>query len=68
MKKQRNSIEFKVSGRYALFADPIMRVGGEKFSYQVPIFKHLSALQGTGSLYFGYCAVRVMNKIRRIKV
>ena len=35
MNKERNSIEFKVRGRYALFSDPVTRVGGEKFSYQV---------------------------------
>ena len=32
MDKKRNSVEFKVTGRYAMFADPVTRVGGEKFS------------------------------------
>ena len=33
-----NIVEFKVSGDYALFSDPLTRVGGEKFSYQVPSY------------------------------
>ena len=34
MKKYRNTIEFEVCGPYALFSDPVMRVGGEnKLSY-----------------------------------
>ena len=30
LKKYRNTIEFEVYGPYALFSDPVMRVGGEK--------------------------------------
>ena len=29
-KQFRNTVEFQVSGDYALFSDPITRVGGEK--------------------------------------
>ena len=36
MKKYRNTIEFEVCGPYALFSDPVMRVGGEKTSYHIP--------------------------------
>jgi CRISPR-associated protein Cas5d len=38
--KKRNSVEFEVYAKYALFSDPITRVGGEKFSYQVRPIKH----------------------------
>ena len=31
-----NIVEFQVTWDYALFSDPILRVGGEKCSYQVP--------------------------------
>ena len=31
-----NILEFQVTGVYALFSDPILRVGGVKCSYQVP--------------------------------
>ena len=34
-----NIVEFQVSGDYALFSDPLTRVGGEKFSYQVPTYE-----------------------------
>jgi len=44
MNKKRNSVEFKVTGRYALFSDPITRVGGEKFSYQVPTYQALKGI------------------------
>ena len=32
----RNTVTFQVSGDYALFSDPVTRVGGEKFSYPIP--------------------------------
>ena len=68
MKKERNSIEFKVYGRYALFSDPITRVGGEKFSYQVPTYQALVGI--AESIYWKPTfiwvvdAVRVMKKIQ----
>lgn len=68
MNKERNSIEFKVSGRYALFSDPITRVGGEKFSYQIPTYQALVGI--TESIYWKppfiwiIDAVRVMKKIQ----
>lgn len=37
--KIRNKVEFKVFGRYALFSDPITRMGGEKASYLVPTYQ-----------------------------
>ena len=27
-----NIVEFKVTGKYALFTDPLTKIGGEKFS------------------------------------
>ncbi|MFA6566886.1 MAG: type I-C CRISPR-associated protein Cas5c [Victivallales bacterium] len=68
MDKKRNSIEFKVTGRYALFADPVTRVGGEKFSYQIPTYQALKGI--TESIYWKPTfiwyvdAVRVMKKIQ----
>lgn len=43
MQKQ-NSVEFQVHGRYALFSDPITRVGGEKFTYQIPTYQALKGI------------------------
>ena len=68
MLEKKNIVEFKVSGRYALFSDPINRIGGEKFSYQVPTYQ---ALKGVlESVYWKPTfiwiidEVRVMNPIR----
>src|SRR5271157_5534748 len=65
---QRNSIEFRVWGRYAMFTDPLTRIGGEKCSYQVPTYE---ALKGVAkSIYWKPTfiwvidAVRVMKRIR----
>ncbi len=35
----RNTVTFQVEGDYALFSDPITRVGGEKFSYPIPTYE-----------------------------
>ena len=68
MKKERNTIEYKLYGRYALFSDPIMRVGGEKFSYQVPTYQALvgitESIYWKPSLFWIIDAVRVMKKIQ----
>lgn len=40
----RNQIEFIVHGKYALFTDPVTRIGGEKFSYQVPTYQALKGI------------------------
>lgn len=66
--KHPNIVEFEVSGDYALFSDPITRVGGEKSTYQIPTYE---ALKGVlASVYwkptFVWCvdAVRIMNPIQ----
>lgn len=68
MQKYRNSIEYEVSGRYALFSEVVTRVGGEKFSYQVPTYQALKGI--TEGIYWKPTliwyvdAVRVMGKIQ----
>jgi len=65
---KRNSVTFEVYGKYALFSDPITRVGGEKFSYQVPTYQALKGI--LESVYWKPTfvwlidAVRIMNKIQ----
>lgn len=39
-----NKVSFKVYGRYALFSDPIVRLGGEKLSYQIPTYQALKGI------------------------
>ena len=66
--RKRNSIEFKVWGAYALFSDPITRIGGEKFSYQIPTYEAVKGI--VESIYWKPTiiwfvdAVRVMKPIR----
>lgn len=63
--EKENSIEFKVYGRRALFSDPLYRVGGEKFSYQIPTYE---ALKGVlESIYWKPTFVWVVDKVRIMK-
>jgi CRISPR-associated protein Cas5d len=68
MNKKRNSVEFKITGRYAMFADPVTRVGGEKFSYQIPTYQALKGILESvywKPTFIWYIdAVRVMKKIQ----
>ena len=68
MQKKRNSVEFKVYGKYALFSDPITRPGGEKFSYQVPTCQALKGILESvywKPTFIWYIdAVRVMKRIQ----
>lgn len=64
----RNTVEFEVSGNYGLFSDPVMRVGGEKCSLQVPTYEALkgilSSIYWKPTLIWYVDAVRVMNPIQ----
>ena len=63
-----NIVEFEVYGDYALFSDPIMRVGGEKCSYQIPTYEALkgilSSVYWKPTLIWYIDEVRVMNQIQ----
>lgn len=63
-----NVVEFEVTGDYGLFSDPIMRVGGEKCSYQIPTYEALkgilSSVYWKPTLIWYIDAVRVMNQIQ----
>jgi CRISPR-associated protein Cas5d len=64
----RNVIEFTVSGAYALFTDPLTKLGGEKLTYQVPTYQALKGIaesiywKPTIQIYID--AVRIMKPIR----
>lgn len=68
IEKKRNSVEFKVYGKYALFSDPITRPGGEKFSYQVPTYQALKGILESvywKPTFIWYIdAVRIINQIQ----
>lgn len=57
-----NIVEFEISGGYALFSDPIMRVGGEKCSYQVPTYEALKGI--LSSVYWKPTIVWYIDKVR----
>ncbi|MFT3951250.1 MAG: type I-C CRISPR-associated protein Cas5c [Oscillospiraceae bacterium] len=63
-----NIVEFEVSGDYALFSDPVTRVGGEKFSYQVPTYEAikgiLQSVYWKPTLIWIIDSVRIMNRIQ----
>ena len=61
----RNSIEFRVWGRYALFTDPLTKVGGEKFSYQVPTYEALKGI--CKSIYWKPTLIWVVDEVRVMK-
>lgn len=58
----RNQIEFKVSGKYALFTDPLTKLGGEKFSYQVPTYQALKGI--VESIYWKPTLIWIIDKVR----
>ena len=60
--KIRNQIEYCVSGRYALFSDPITRMGGEKFSYMLPTYQALKGI--TESVYWKPSIIWVVDEVR----
>lgn len=60
----RNEITYKVSGRYALFSDPINRMGGEKLSYFVPTYQAMKGI--TESIYAKPSILWVIDEIRVI--
>ncbi|MCT8975316.1 type I-C CRISPR-associated protein Cas5c [Clostridium sp. CX1] len=64
--EKKNSVEFKISGRYALFTDPINRIGGEKFTYQVPTYQALKGI--LESVYWKPTIIWVIDEVRVMKL
>ena len=66
--KYPNIVEFEVTGDYALFSDPVMRVGGEKSTYQIPTYEALkgilSSVYWKPTFVWMIDAVRIMNPIQ----
>ena len=63
-----NVICYRVYGRYALFTDPVTKIGGEKCSYQIPTYEALKGI--TESIYWKPTikwyidSVRILRRIR----
>ena len=63
--EKENKVEFKVEGRYALFTDPLTKIGGEKCSYHIPTYE---ALKGVlSSVYWKPTIVWVLDRVRVMK-
>jgi len=64
-KQDRNSIEFRLWGRYAMFTDPLTRIGGEKCSYHIPTYE---ALKGVAkSIYWKPTFIWIIDEVRVMK-
>jgi len=57
-----NIVEFKVTGRYALFTDPLTKIGGEKCSYQIPTYEALKGI--LSSVYWKPTIIWIIDKVR----
>ena len=66
--KYPNIVELEVTGDYALFSDPVMRIGGEKTTMQIPSYEALkgilSSVYWKPTFIWYIDEVRVMNRIR----
>jgi len=61
----KNSVSFKVYGRYALFTDPVTKIGGEKCSYQLPTYE---AIKGVlKSIYWKPTFIWHVDRVRVMK-
>lgn len=59
-----NRISFRLWGRYAMFTDPVTRIGGEKCSYHLPTYE---AIKGVlKSIYWKPTLIWYVDKVRVI--
>lgn len=58
----KNDIAFTVYGRYALFSDPVTRIGGEKCSYHIPTYESLKGI--IKSIYWKPTLIWIVEKVR----
>lgn len=58
----KSRIDFKVSGRFALFTDPLTKIGGEKCSYHIPTYEALKGI--AKSIYWKPTFVWVIDNVR----
>ncbi len=63
--EKANAVDFKVSGRYALFTDPLTKIGGEKCSYQIPTYEGLKGI--ISSVYWKPTIIWIIDRVRVMK-
>lgn len=57
--------EFRLWGRYALFSDPVTKIGGEKCSYHIPTYEALKGV--VKSIYWKPTLIWVVDEVRIMK-
>ena len=66
--RKENRVEFKVTGKYALFTDPLTKIGGEKCSYHIPTYEALKGVLSSAywkpTIIWVIDRIRIMNRIR----
>ena len=60
----RNQLIFKVWGDYALFTDPLTKMGGEKMTYQIPTYQALKGI--AESIYWKPSIIIYVDEVRII--
>ena len=69
--KHRNTVEFQVSGKYALFTDVLTRTGGERCTYMIPTYEALKGILHSvywkPTIVWKIDACRVMKPIQTVR-
>ena len=60
-----NKINYLLTGMYALFTDPVTKIGGEKSSYHLPTYQAIKGI--TESIYWKPTFIWVIDKVRIMK-
>lgn len=67
----RNTVEFSIKSKYALFSDILTRAGGEKFSYPIPTYESLKGMLQSvywkPTVVWVIDSVRIMNEIQTVR-
>ena len=58
----KNSLTFKVSGKYALFTDPVTKIGGEKSTMMLPTYQALKGI--CESIYWKPAIIWYVDKVK----
>jgi CRISPR-associated protein Cas5d len=59
-----NKIEYLLTGKYALFTDPVTKIGGEKSTYHLPTYQAIKGI--TESIYWKPTFIWIIDKVRII--
>ncbi|MEG1886660.1 MAG: type I-C CRISPR-associated protein Cas5c [Oscillospiraceae bacterium] len=63
--QKENAVTFKISGRRALFTDPLTKIGGEKSSYPLPTYQALKGI--LESVYWKPTFIWIIDRVRIMK-